>query len=252
VTAITSIALDHQKYLGNTLAEIAREKAGIVKAGVPLVLGTMPPDAAAAIEAIALQRGADIIRAAPGDVSGLAVGLAGAHQRDNAAVALRILEALDKRGVCVPRAAIAEGLAHPHWPGRLDLRRLPDGRELLLDAAHNPAGAAALASYLRGWHTDEPRPPLVFAAMRDKDVDNMFAALLPVVGPLIVTGASTRRAADPDELAAAAQRVAPRTRLLVTRSPEEALAAAWRIGPRIVVAGSIFLLGDVLKSIDAA
>jgi len=252
VTAITSIALDHQKYLGSTLTEIAREKAGIIKPGVPVVVGTMPRDAAAAIEAIALEKGAAIVRATRDDVAGLVVGLPGAHQRHNAAVAARVLQTLDARGVCVPAAAVAEGLAHPDWPGRLDLRRLPDGREALLDAAHNPAGADALASYLREWHPDESPPPLVFAAMRDKDVESMFTALLPVVGPLIVTRASTARGAVADELAAVAQRVAPQTQIVLTRSPADALAAAWQFGPRIVVAGSIFLLGDILKSIDAA
>ena len=81
----------------------------------------------------------------------------------------------------MPAGAIRAGLARPSWPGRLDLRRLADGREVLLDAAHNPAGAAALASYLR--ELEPGRLPLVFAGMRDKDVDGMLRALLPVVGP---------------------------------------------------------------------
>ncbi len=250
VTAIASIAFDHQQYLGTTLREIAREKAGIIKPGVPVVVGVLPADADAVIEQIARERGADLMRARPDDVAGLAVGLAGAHQRANAAVARRTLEALDARGLRVPAGAIAEGLAHPAWPGRLDLRRLADGRELLMDAAHNPAGAAALASYIFEWMPGEPKPPLVFAAMRDKDVADMFDALLPAVGPLVVTRASTARAAEPDELAAIAHRTAPATRVVVAASPGEALAAAWQMAPRIVVAGSIFLLGDVLKLIE--
>jgi dihydrofolate synthase / folylpolyglutamate synthase len=250
VTAITSIAFDHQQYLGISLREIAGEKAGIIKPGVPVVVGVVPGDADAVIQQIARERGAELVRATPDDVAGLAVGLAGAHQRANAAVARRILEALDARGLRVPPAAIAEGLAHPAWPGRLDLRRLPDGRQALLDAAHNPAGAAALASYLVEWARGEPKPPLVFAAMRDKDIADMFEVLLPAVGPLVVTRASTARAAAPDELAAIARRVVPATHVAVAATPEEALAAAWRMAPRIVVAGSIFLLGDVLKLIE--
>jgi dihydrofolate synthase/folylpolyglutamate synthase len=251
VTAITSIALDHQQYLGTTLREIAREKAGIIKPGVPVIVGALPGEARTVIDEIARDRDAEVIVAMPDDIGDMPVGLAGAHQRANAAVARQILRTLDSRGVPVPPPAIAHGLAEPQWPGRLDLRRLPDGREALLDAAHNPAGAAALASYLHGWHSDEPPPPLVFAAMRDKDLVGMVEALLPAVGSMIVTRAATPRAAAPDELAAIAQRLAPAKSITVASTPEEALDAAWRISPRIVVAGSIFLLGDVLKVLDA-
>jgi dihydrofolate synthase/folylpolyglutamate synthase len=251
VTAITSIAFDHQQYLGTTLRDIAREKAGIIKPGVPVVVGALPAEADAVIEQIARDRDAEMTRATPDAVASLAVGLEGAHQRMNAAVARKILQVLDSRGVSVPLAAIEHGLAHPDWPGRLDLRRLPDGREALLDAAHNPAGAAALASYLHGWHGDEPRPPLVFAAMRDKDLAGMFAALLPEVASVVMTRASTPRAASPDELAAIARDIDPGKPVIVASTPQAALDEAWRAARRIVVAGSIFLLGDVIKLIDA-
>jgi len=128
---------------------------------------------------------------------------------------------------------------------RLDLRRFSDGREILFDAAHNPAGAATLASYLRELHSE--RLPLVFAGMQDKDLEGMLRALLPVVGSLVVTRASNRRSADPEQLAELARRIAPETSVTVAASPAEALDIAWRSSARIVVAGSIFLLGDVLK-----
>jgi dihydrofolate synthase/folylpolyglutamate synthase len=116
---------------------------------------------------------------------------------------------------------------------------------VLLDAAHNPAGAAALASYLV---SDYGSPaPLVLAAMRDKDIANMFAALLPTVSHLILTRASNSRSADPDALAEIARRVAPERAITIASSIDEALTIAWRLSPRIVVAGSIFLLGDVMK-----
>jgi len=249
-TAITSIAFDHQLYLGGTLGEIAREKAGIIKPGVPVVVGPVPREAAAVIDAIAAERGAGVIRAAAADVDGFSIGLAGAHQRANAAVALHVLALVDARGIAVPRHAIAAGLAEPHWPGRLDLRRLPDGRELLLDAAHNPAGAAALASYLQS--LSSAPPPLVFAAMRDKAVAEMFAALLPTVGSLVVTRASNARSAEPDALAALARAAAPGLPIAVEPVVVDALATAWRSAPRIVVAGSIFLLGDVLKLVGGS
>ena len=251
VTAITSIALDHQHYLGTTLRDIAREKAGIIKPGVPVVVGALPAEADAVIDEIARARDAEVTRATSDAVANLAIGLEGAHQRMNAAVARTILQVLDSRGVSVPPTAIEHGLAHPDWPGRLDLRQLPDGREALLDAAHNPAGAAALASYLHGWHGGEPRPPLVFAAMRDKDLAGMFAALLPEVTSVVVTRASTPRAASPDELAVIARNIDPGKPVIVASTPQGALDEAWRASRRIVVAGSIFLLGDVIKLIDA-
>jgi dihydrofolate synthase/folylpolyglutamate synthase len=244
-TAITSIAFDHQRYLGDTLREIAIEKAGIIKPHVPVVLGALEPEAAAAIEQVAAERGAEVIRATPADASGLALGLAGAHQRTNAAVAVRLLTLLDARGIPVPPEAIADGLARPQWPGRLDLRRLPDGRELLLDAAHNPAGAAALASYLES--DARARQPLVFAVMRDKAIADMFAVLLPRVSRLVVTRASNARSAEPEMLADIARATAPELAIAIEPRVEDALASAWRGSPRIVVAGSIFLLGDVLK-----
>ena len=116
---------------------------------------------------------------------------------------------------------------------------------MLLDAAHNPAGAAMLASYIA--ETFDRKPPLVFAAMRDKDVPQMFEALLPSVSAVIVTRARNPRSADPDLLAREAAAAAPDIPVHIEPVTREALAAAWRLSPRIVVAGSIFLLGDVMK-----
>ena len=246
VTAITSIALDHQLYLGSTLAEIAFEKAGIIKAGVPVVVGPVDPESLSVIARVANERGAALIRATPADTAPFTLGLHGDHQRANAGVAVRLLEQLTARGVGVPSDAVARGLANPEWPGRLDQRRLPDGRELLLDAAHNPAGAAALASYLTA---ESQRRPLVFAAMRDKDIDGMFRILLPAIGAAVMTRASNPRSADPGMLADSARTIAPALPIAIEPSSTDALAAAWRMSPRIVVAGSIFLLGDVMRQL---
>jgi dihydrofolate synthase/folylpolyglutamate synthase len=274
-SAITSIAFDHQKYLGSTLGDIAREKAGIIKPGVPVVVGDLGPEALAAIEDTAREQGAELIRAFEGvtietvrlkrappgttdlstirlrtptrDYGEIDLALAGAHQVANALVAVRVLEAVDAHGVAVSRDAVVKGLAEVSWPGRIDRRTLPDGRELILDAAHNPAGAAALAAYLAG--AGGPKLPLVFAAMRDKDVAGMFLALLPVVGAVFVTQASNPRTTDPEVLAHHARVVAPNVPVKIEPSLDEALDAAWRISRRIVVAGSIFLVGDVIKRI---
>jgi dihydrofolate synthase / folylpolyglutamate synthase len=246
VTAITSIAFDHQLYLGSTLGEIAFEKAGIIKSGVPVVVGPVDPQSLSVIARVASDRGAELVRATPDDAAPFALGLHGDHQRSNAGVAVRVLDLLTARGVTVPPDAIARGLADPEWPGRLDQRKLSDGRELLLDAAHNPAGAAALASYLAA---ESQRRPLVFAVMRDKDIDGMFRVLLPTIGAAVMTRASNPRSADPSALADTARTIAPHLPIAIEPSSMTALAAAWRMSPRIVVAGSIFLLGDVMRQL---
>jgi dihydrofolate synthase/folylpolyglutamate synthase len=249
VTAITSIGFDHQLYLGSTLEAIAFEKAGIIKNGIPVVVGELDDGPRAVIERIASERGAPLIRASASDVlERFAIGLPGRHQQANAAVAFNVLRLLDGQGLRVPSAAVAQGLARAEWPGRLDVRRLPDGREIMLDAAHNPAGAAALASYLDASRASA-RLPLVFAAMRDKDVDGMYRELLRSVGALIVTRASNPRSADPAALADRARSIAPSLPITVEPSVPAALAAAWRLASRIVVAGSIFLLADVMREL---
>jgi dihydrofolate synthase/folylpolyglutamate synthase len=268
-TAITSIAFDHQHYLGTSLAEIAAEKAGIVKPGVPMVVGPVDPVAAKVIGDIARERGAPLVWAYDGvtieavpaqsrgghairlrtperDYGVLDLRLAGDHQRDNAVVAVRVLECLDAAGLKVPPTAIADGLASVKWPGRLEHIHLADGRSLLLDAAHNPAGAEALAAFLA---QEGVRHPLVFAAMRDKDLRGILAALIPHVSDLVLTRASHPRSTDPHTLRDIASALSPGGSLFIENSVADALAHAWQLSPHIVVAGSIFLLGDVLKEI---
>jgi dihydrofolate synthase/folylpolyglutamate synthase len=269
VTAITSIAFDHQQYLGTSLAEIAGEKAGIVKPDVPIVVGPLAPEAARIIEDAARQRKAPVVWANDGvviqampapsrggqlirlrtprtDYGVLELRLEGRHQVDNAVVAVRVLELLDEIGVAVPESAIAEGLATVWWPGRLERISLANGRTLLIDAAHNPAGADALAAYLA---TRAFRHPLVFAAMRDKDVRGILAALVPQVNAVVFTRASNPRSADPHNLVTVARTLAPTLPTQVEDSVSAALVHAWKLSPDIVVAGSIFLLGDVLKEL---
>ena len=273
VAAITSIALDHERYLGNTIAAIAGEKAGVIKPGVPVVIGRVSREADAVIDAVARERGATVVRAADGvvfervrqppgaaprirlqtparDYGDVTIALRGSHQIDNAIVAVRILELLDGKGIRVPTQAVVEGLMHVSWPGRLESRVLSDGRELIMDAAHNPAGAATLANYLGEAFDD--KPPLVFAAMSDKDIRGMFDALLPRVSAVVVTRTSSSRSADPEVLGRHAVAVAPHASVIVRPVLADALDSAWKLSPRIVVAGSIFLLADVMKHLAAS
>ncbi len=178
------------------------------------------------------------------------LALAGEHQAANAFVAVALLEALDDAGLHVDRRAVETGLAEARWPGRLDRVALPDGRRALLDAAHNAAGARALAAWLART-APGARLPLVFAAAQDKDVRGMIRALAPVVGDIVVTAFADPRAMRPDALAAEveaaldAMGMAAPGRVHLAASPAAALDAAWERSRDIVVAGSIFLLGEV-------
>jgi dihydrofolate synthase/folylpolyglutamate synthase len=265
-TAITSIDLDHQAFLGSTLAEIAFEKAGIIKPGVPLVLGDTGPEATAVIEQVCRERQAPLVRALTGvemrataepegwltldlttpvrSYRPIRLGLRGRHQASNAVTAVRLLEQLD---VDVPEAAIVAGLETVAWPGRLQLVHAAPGRSALLDSAHNPAGAVALAAYLAEFH--RARLPIVFGAMQDKDAERMLGILEPCASAFLMTAPDMARAASPDALLAAAARVAPDVPAEAAVGPADALRRAWERAPLVCVAGSIFLVGEVLELI---
>ena len=180
------------------------------------------------------------------DYGWVRLGLRGDHQIPNALVAIRLLEAVHTT-MTIAFDEIVAGIRDVRWPGRLHIVDAGDGRRVLLDAAHNPAGASVLARYLA---REFPEPlPLVFAAMRDKDVVPMLKALLPIAGHVVMTQAATPRARDAAELAAMAVDLVPRDRIAVERDPAKALERAWSHGPLIVAAGSIFLIGDLLAAL---
>ena len=247
--AITSIDFDHQALLGTTIESIAREKAGVIKTGIPVVCGALPREALDVVRDVCEARGARLIVAPadPGPLAG-ALALRGAHQRGNAAVALTLLAELDTLGVRVDAAARRAAVSDVEWPGRLE--EVPFGTaRVLLDAAHNPAGARALRAFLEesGW-TDAA---IVFGAMLDKDAAGMIEELVPVCRAFICTTAPTPRAAPAGELAAIARLAAPGLDVHAVPNPAEALARARTLSPRIVVAGSIFLIGpgrDTLRA----
>jgi dihydrofolate synthase/folylpolyglutamate synthase len=245
--AITSIARDHEAQLGHTLESIAFEKAGVIKPGIPVVCGDVPPEAEEVIRAVCRERSARFIPSSScgPDVAQAAAGIAlrGAHQQANARVAACLLRELDALGISVNAGAIRTGLTDVCWPGRLELLAYR-GAEILLDAAHNPAGARALAAYLReaGW----TGAALVFGVMRDKDATAMLAELADVCGSIVCTTPDTPRAMAADEVARAARSLPGRSWSVSTVAvPADAIAAALRGGSRVVVAGSIFLIGPL-------
>jgi dihydrofolate synthase/folylpolyglutamate synthase len=237
-TAITRIALDHTDWLGNDLASIAREKAGILKRGVPAFLGPLDPVSLAEVTACAEKVGAPV-RLTAGDarlasfVERHPPSLAGRHQLDNAKIAVALAEHLG-----IPADVIARGLAATRWPGRLETLMTPSG-EVLLDAAHNPDGATALAETLARRQRDPADVALVFGAMADKDATTMLELLAQHAAHRIYLTPEGRRATDPALLAV----VAPGQ---VATSVRDALSLARSaVGPSgtVVVAGSIFLVG---------
>ncbi len=261
--AITSIDLDHQALLGNTLEEIAREKAGVIKPGIPVVCGPLREAALTVIEDVCEQQGARLIRTdrdvalawrtvgdrthadlstAVNRFDDVALALRGRHQAANAAVAVRLLEELDAQGITVGAAAMRAGAEQTVWPGRLE-RVDYDGTEILLDAAHNPAGAQALAAFIAdaGWSG----ATLVFGALADKDVAGMIAPLAPLCAGIICTTPASPRALPADEAARiAAQHFSGRA-VEIVPDPSRALERAREASRRVVVAGSIFLIGPL-------
>jgi dihydrofolate synthase / folylpolyglutamate synthase len=261
--AITTIDFDHQQHLGHTLDAIAFEKAGIIKTGMTVVAGDLPPQAHAVVRRVADERGATLVDASAdaryeaelvdgrarltietphGTYGPVTLGLRGEHQIGNALVAVRLLEATAAAGTRIGRASIEQGLARAEWPARLELLSIEGGRQVLLDAAHNPEGARALASYLRRWHPE--RPPLVVGVMRDKNATEIVRTLLPVVSRVIATEAPTPRARPADDLALHL-REAGATDILVEPNAERAVDRALEMAPMVCVAGSIFLVGAV-------
>jgi dihydrofolate synthase/folylpolyglutamate synthase len=176
------------------------------------------------------------------------LALRGLHQAGNAIVAVRLLEALEAHGIRLSEAAIRSALTGVSWRGRLDLVETADG-PLLVDAAHNPAGAGVLAEYLRAVYPQGL--PIVFGAMRDKDLSGMLAALVPCATRLVATAARTSRAASAEDVAAVARRLG-HLPVDVVPDPVEAVARARAFGHTVCVAGSIYLIGDVLAALTPA
>lgn len=254
VSVITNIGFEHQRILGDTLAKIAREKAGVIKPGIPCVVGTRAKSARRAIEARARLVGAPLrwidrdfearwerrklsARVGQRRWDGLPLGLRGHYQADNAACALAALAELQSRGFTVSDDAIREGLRSAKWPGRLEWHR--GDPTFLFDAAHNAAGCETLARYLDDL---DPKGPviLLFGAMRDKDHRRMLAAFDGRVDRRVFAAPSVHRAESPDRLKKIRDGI-------VARSVREGIYRAKRAaGPEglVVVAGSIFLVSE--------
>ena len=268
-TAITSIDLDHERYLGASIREIASEKAGVIKAGVVAVVGEGKVEAVEVFEQACRERGARLVQAKARVTAStampdgrleislsttarrygpLTLSLRGRHQVDNAIVATRLLEELNALGVSVSPDAIVCGLTQARWRGRLELVRVGRAGQILLDAAHNPAAIRALVSYL-----DEVYPaglPIVFGAMRDKDATAMLQTLAPCATRLVCTAPHTPRAIPAEQIGDRARQIGPTARVVVEPNCWSAVRHAWDLGPTVCATGSIFLIGEILGVLE--
>ena len=264
-TAIASVSMDHMDFLGDTLGVIAEEKAGIIKPGVPCATGAQAPEAAAAIARVAAERGAPLLArgqewrcdlGAEGlryaDARGVLdlppPGLPGPHQAENAGIAIAALRAWNPPWLT--GTAIARGVAAAEWPARLQrlhgalARRLPAGFELWLDGGHNAGAGVALAAHLQGWRD---RPLHLVVGMKKGKASEDF------LRPLIPFATSLHAVAEPGQhLAMSVEDIVAASGGVATPGPTvaEALARIAREQPagRVLVCGSLYLAGEVLKA----
>ena len=258
VSVITEVGMDHMGFLGHTIAEIALEKAGIMKTGVPVALGPQKKDALSVLMAAAKGLGVTVIdpdaqnvtetdrsvtfdvRVDAETIKGLTVSLPGKHQSENACAALGALYALRKKGYEIPLDAIRRAMADVHWPGRLERF----GR-VMLDGAHNDPGVRALCLYADKW-LDKKNTVLLSGMMADKETDKMTQRLASRVRCCVTTTPNVPRSMPAAELALAFEKQGLKT--YAVDNPELALKKARELaGPdgMVLCAGSLYLIGEI-------
>jgi dihydrofolate synthase/folylpolyglutamate synthase len=281
LSVITDISLDHQKFLGNTIAEIAREKAGIIRPNGVLVTLPQTPEANDVIGRVALDAGATAISAVPfvppvspassepwqreesvrirtsyplqvlGKEIEVESPLVGRHQLRNVALAIAAAEELSAHLPAITADSIERGIRETRWPGRFQV--IP-GREnqpeFVFDVAHNPAGAWALRSTLSSLYEDR-RLVFVFGAMRDKAIREIAEILFPLAERVVATRADNPRSANPEEIAEAASRTGTEIEFApdVPSAVRRACALTGNDDGIVVVTGSIYVVGDAMQAL---
>ena len=243
VCAITSIGLEHTQYLGNTLAEIAGEKAGIIKPGVPVVIGQMNDEASEVIEARADEMGCILHRATTVDKD-VKLGLFGGYQRKNAAVAIEIIKCLP---LAVDNQTIATGLANARWPGRMDI--ISEDPFILIDGAHNPSGVRALADSLMG-EFPKIKFSFIMAVMADKDYVEMAKIISPIAQRIYTVTIDYSRALQAETLAEDLKNIG--IDAVACENYKDAINRASAQDNPIIVMGSLYFIGEVLNDKDQA
>jgi dihydrofolate synthase / folylpolyglutamate synthase len=250
-SVITNIQYDHQKWLGETLASIASEKAGIIKPGVPVITGAETPEALAVIRQTAQQQRSALTIVPAAAVSHppldtIQLPLLGQHQRMNAAVAVATVQALADQ-IAVGERTIRAGLAGVHWPGRLQLigPSQGDSRTILLDGAHNVGGAEILAQALEEFFP-RVKPVMVLGILRDKDWPAMCQILSPRAQRIMLVPVHSERTAEPHGLAEVCRQANAAAEVQEFPSLAAALAETSQL-PFLVIAGSLYLIGEAME-----
>src|SRR5450755_694379 len=282
VSVITDISLDHQKFLGDTVTEIAGEKAGIIRPGGVVVTLPQQPQANDVIGNTILKLGAQAVNAVPyvppvspasseylsvsaakkpvsryplqvmGEQITVETPLLGRHQLRNVALAIASAEELGRQGFPVTAASIERGIRDTHWPGRFQvIPATSSSLEYVLDVAHNPAGAWALRSTLSAGYPDRPLT-FIFGAMRDKAIGEMAEILFPVADRVIATRADNPRSASPEEIRAAAARTSTQIEEAADVAAAIELArTTTRPDAVVVITGSIYIVGEAMRRLGA-
>ncbi|HEX4122411.1 MAG TPA: HAD-IA family hydrolase [Verrucomicrobiae bacterium] len=247
-SVITNVQMDHEKWLGTSIAEIAAEKAGIIKPEVPVITTAEEPDALRVIRETANRLHAPLTVIAK-TAEELEVALTGEHQKTNAALAAAVARALAPQ-IPVSETAIREGLKTVRWSGRQQIVERGGGRIVLLDGAHNPAGARTLADALRTRFAGN-RPALAIGAMRDKDCAAICRILAPLAGRILICPVPSERGADPKWLAELCRQSNAAAPIIICASVAEAFDRT--VEDRlVVVTGSLHLIGDAMVELGLA
>ena len=249
ISVITNIQHDHQKWLGETLASIAAEKAGIIKPGVPVITGEKGAEPLQVIANAARSHNAPLTVLSAAEMhrpplSTLQLPLLGQHQRMNAAVAVATVRALASQ-IPVSEEAIRAGLSSVHWAGRLQLVTQPTGQKVLLDGAHNVGGAEILTTAMREYFPGV-NPTLVLGILQDKDWPGMCKILAPLARRILLVPVPNEHSATPGELAELCRRVNPQAQVSPHSSLGDALTATAQ-DPFVIVAGSLYLVGEAME-----
>ena len=248
-SVITNIAFDHQQWLGDTLEKIAAEKAGIIKPGVPVVTSPDGLEALGVIEKTARDKQAPLFKVEQasrlfGAGETPALPLPGDHQKLNAALALATVEILQSQ-IPVTDGKIRAGLAGVNWPGRLQLIQKPGGQKILLDGAHNVAGAKVLSEAL-GKNFPAVRRALILGVLQDKDWQHICETLAPLAVRIFTVPVSSERTADAKDLAAACRAANPSAEILAGANLAEALDKS-ASDAFVIITGSLYLVGEALE-----
>jgi dihydrofolate synthase / folylpolyglutamate synthase len=245
VSVITNVQFDHEKWLGNTVAEIAREKAGIIKPNVPVITAAEDESALAVISEVARANGSElhVVKSQFALEPSWQVNLRGEHQRLNAALAAKTVEVLSSK-IAVPAEAIRAGLAAVHWAARFQVLQRGE-QTIVLDGAHNPAGAGALAIALRE-EFPNCRYTLVLGILEDKNWQEVCHTLSRDAAEVYTAPVASVRTASAESLAAACKEANPEAHVVAVNSLQQALQLTQK-SALVVIAGSLYLIGEALE-----